>query len=64
MYPAIIDVTKTHEIHQDAYLGDFHFQNIFNGLVDFADGREGCDPNEKRAIAWLILCIIGIAIHW
>ena len=64
MYPYVIYGTTTHELHQDIYPGEFHFKNIRNTLVDFSGGGEGCTLNNKRDVAFIILCIFGIAIHW
>ena len=64
MYLTGLDGTTTHELCQESSLGNFHFQNISNGLVDFAYVVEGYDTNDKLAIAWFILCIFGVAVHW
>ena len=64
MYPAGLYGTTTHELHQEVYPGDFDSQTISNGIVDFIYGGEGRDPNEKRSIACVILCIFDVAVHW
>ena len=64
MYPSGIDGTNTHDIHQDIYPGELHYQKISNGLVDFVDGGEGCGPNGKKTMAFGILFIFGVAVHW
>ena len=51
MFLTGLDGTTTHDLCQESSLGNFHFQNISNGLVDFADVVEGYDTNEKLAIA-------------
>ena len=38
MYPSGLDGTTTHDLRQEVSPGDFHYQKIPNGLVDFADG--------------------------
>ena len=38
MYHTGLDVTTTHDLHQEASPGEFHSQNISNGLVAFSDG--------------------------
>ena len=59
MYPSGLDGTNTHDLRQEVPTGDFHYQKIPNGLVDFADGGYGRAPNDKRAIACIVLYIFG-----
>ena len=64
MYPTWLDVTTTHDLRQEVSPGNFHSQKISNGLVFFADIREGHSPNEKFAINGVTLYIFGFAVHW
>ena len=38
MYPSGLHWTNAHDLRQEVSTGDFHYQKILNGLVDFADG--------------------------
>ena len=64
MYPSGIGVNTTHDLHQYFSSGYFHSQKISNGIVTFAGCVKGRSPNEKRAIALIILCLFGVAVHW
>ena len=39
MYRSGLDGTNTHDLRQEVPTGDFHYQKIPNGLVDFSYGR-------------------------
>ena len=39
-------------------------KNIYNCLLDFADGVYGCTYNDKRSIACVLLCLFVISIYW
>ena len=41
MYPAYLKGTTTHDLRQEVSPGDFHSQNISNGLDFFVSGVEG-----------------------
>ena len=64
MYHSGIDRNKTHELHQEVSPGNFHSQNLSNGLISFADHVEGYTSNNKCIIECVILCIFRIAVHW
>ena len=64
IYPDGLDGNTTHELCQEVSPGDFHSQNIYNDLVDFADWGEGRAHNEKLAIACIVLCIFGVDVNW
>ena len=64
MYPAGLARNTTPNLRKEVSLGDFHYQSIYNRLLDFADVGEGRAPNDKRAIACIILFIFDIAVHW
>ena len=58
MYPSGLYGTTTHDLHQEVSPGDFHSQNISNGLVDFANGGEFRTPNYKQSISCIILYLL------
>ena len=64
MYPVSLDGITTHDLCQYFSPGELHFQTIPNVLVNFSDGGEVRVPNDKIAIACVILCIFGVAFHW
>ena len=57
MYTSGLDVTTICGLRQEVSPVNFHYQKISNGLVAFSDGGEGHSPNDKRYIAWVILCL-------
>ena len=63
MYPPDLDVTTTHDLYREVSPDYLHSQKISNGLVAFSDGVEGRYPNDKRAIACVILCIFVVSVH-
>ena len=64
MYPTGLVGTATHDLHQEVFPDEYHFQKISNGLVPFLYGVEVCALNQKPAIACFILCIFIIDVHW
>ena len=63
IYPIELYRTTTYDICKEVYPGNFHPKNITKGLVDLKFGGEGRVPNEKRAIACIVLCLFGVAVH-
>ena len=64
MYPDVVYGTTTHDLCQGFSPGGFHSQKISNGLVSFAGGVKVRASNDKRYIAYAILYIFGIGLHW
>ena len=63
IYPSVIYGTKTHELCQEVSPGNYHSKNTPISLFAFADGGEGCTLNKKHAIASIIFCLFGVAVH-
>ena len=58
MYPAVLDGTTTHDLHEEVSLGEYNSENISNVLVAFAYRVERRAPNDKGAKACIIFWIL------
>ena len=64
MYPSGLDDTAAHDLLQEVPPGDVQSQKIYNGIVSIEHGGEGHAPDNKHAIAWVMLRLFGVAVHW